>query len=63
MNILLYSSQITQIFMDLGLDLSEETFEKAWKLAAEKDPKGRVCIENFRSVLKELNVYGSIKTT
>ncbi|XP_008321508.1 EF-hand domain-containing family member B isoform X1 [Cynoglossus semilaevis] len=55
--------EITQIFMDLGLDLSEETFEKAWKLAAEKDPKGRVCIENFRSVLKELNVYGSIKTT
>lgn len=48
------SSQIAEIFRNVGVNISEETFEEAWKLASMKQPNGEVCVEDFRNVLKEI---------
>lgn len=44
-------SQIAEIFRNVGVNISEETFEEAWKLASMKQP---VCVEVFRNTLKEI---------
>lgn len=36
------------------MNISEEAFEEAWKLASMKYPTGEVCVEVFRNVLKEI---------
>lgn len=36
------------------MNISEETFEEAWKLASMKHPAEEVCVEVFRNVLKEI---------
>ncbi|XP_050988015.1 LOW QUALITY PROTEIN: EF-hand domain-containing family member B [Labeo rohita] len=46
--------EIAQIFQKVGLDVGEETFEEAWKLASLRHPAGDVCVESFRHVLHEL---------
>ncbi|KAG7216483.1 hypothetical protein INR49_001969 [Caranx melampygus] len=46
--------QIAEIFRNVGVNISEETFEEAWKLASMKQPNGEVCVEDFRNVLKEI---------
>ncbi|XDV39555.1 hypothetical protein PO909_008782 [Leuciscus waleckii] len=46
--------EIAQIFQKVGLNVAEETFEEAWKLASMRDPVGDVCVESFRNVLSEL---------
>ncbi|XP_054477768.1 EF-hand domain-containing family member B [Anoplopoma fimbria] len=46
--------EIAEIFRNVGVDVSEETFEEAWKLASLKHPAGEVCVEVFRNVLKEI---------
>ncbi|XP_067854869.1 EF-hand domain-containing family member B [Heptranchias perlo] len=46
--------EIKQIFCHAGVDMSRETFEEVWKLAAMKHPKGEVCVETFRNVLDEI---------
>lgn len=48
------SSQIAEIFRNVGVNISEETFEEAWKLASMKHPAGEVCVEVFRNILKEI---------
>ena len=48
------SSQIAEIFRNVGVDVSEETFEEAWKLASMKHQDGEVCVEVFRNTLKEI---------
>lgn len=48
------SSQIAEIFRNVGVNISEEMFEEAWKLASMKHPAGEVCVEVFRNVLKEI---------
>ncbi|XP_067366805.1 EF-hand domain-containing family member B isoform X1 [Channa argus] len=46
--------EITEIFRNVGVNISEETFEEAWKLASMKQPAGEVCVEVFRNTLKEI---------
>ncbi|XP_039973990.1 EF-hand domain-containing family member B [Xiphias gladius] len=46
--------EIAEIFRNVGVKISEETFEEAWKLASMKQPEGEVCVEVFRNVLKEI---------
>ncbi|XP_062279123.1 EF-hand domain-containing family member B [Scomber scombrus] len=46
--------EISEIFGNVGVNISEETFEEAWKLASMKHPDGEVCVEVFRNVLKEI---------
>ncbi|XP_051722172.1 EF-hand domain-containing family member B isoform X2 [Ctenopharyngodon idella] len=46
--------EIAQIFQKVGLNVAEETFEEAWKLASTRHPAGDVCVESFRKVLSEL---------
>lgn len=47
-------SQIAEIFRNVGVNISEEVFEEAWKLASMRQPAGEVCVEVFRNVLKEI---------
>ncbi|XP_029307763.1 LOW QUALITY PROTEIN: EF-hand domain-containing family member B [Cottoperca gobio] len=46
--------EIAEIFKNVGVNVSEETFDEAWKLASMKHPAGEVCVEVFRNVLKEI---------
>nr|XP_057909642.1 EF-hand domain-containing family member B [Doryrhamphus excisus] len=46
--------EIAEIFRNVGVNISEETFGEAWKLASAKHPEGDVCVEAFRRVLKEI---------
>lgn len=46
--------QISEIFRNVGVDISEETFEEAWTLASMKRSNGEVCVETFRNTLKEI---------
>uniref|UniRef100_A0A672F603 EF-hand domain-containing protein n=1 Tax=Salarias fasciatus TaxID=181472 RepID=A0A672F603_SALFA len=46
--------EIAEIFKNIGVNISEETFEEAWQLASMTQPNGEVCVEAFRNVLKEL---------
>ncbi|XP_049902222.1 EF-hand domain-containing family member B isoform X1 [Epinephelus moara] len=46
--------EIAEIFRNVGVTISEETFEEAWKLASMKHPAGEVCVEVFRNILKEI---------
>ncbi|XP_045899984.1 EF-hand domain-containing family member B isoform X2 [Micropterus dolomieu] len=46
--------EIAEIFRNVGVNISDEMFEEAWKMASMKHPDGEVCVEVFRDVLKEL---------
>ncbi|KAK1806369.1 hypothetical protein P4O66_004886 [Electrophorus voltai] len=46
--------EMIQIFRNVGLDVAEQTFEEAWKLASMRHPTGEVCVESFWNILKEL---------
>ncbi|XP_037389850.1 EF-hand domain-containing family member B isoform X1 [Pygocentrus nattereri] len=46
--------EMLQIFRNVGLRVSEQMFEEAWKSASMRHPTGEVCVESFRNVLKEL---------
>ncbi|XP_034729091.1 EF-hand domain-containing family member B isoform X1 [Etheostoma cragini] len=46
--------EITEIFRNVGVNVCQETFDEAWKLASMKNPAGEVCVEVFRNVLKEI---------
>lgn len=46
--------EIAEIFKNIGVDISDDKFEEAWKLASMKQPNGEVCVEVFRNVLKEI---------
>lgn len=48
--------QIAEIFKNIGVNLSEEMFEKTWKQASMKQSTGEVSVESFRNVLKEITV-------
>ncbi|XP_076593004.1 EF-hand domain-containing family member B [Chaetodon auriga] len=47
-------NEIAEIFRNVGVNISEATFEEAWKLASMKHPAGEVCVKNFHDVLKEI---------
>ncbi|XP_067094035.1 EF-hand domain-containing family member B [Osmerus mordax] len=53
--------EISKIFQNVGLSISKETFEEAWKLASMRHPTGEVCVEIFRNVLKEIPSTQSIE--
>ncbi|XP_075322939.1 EF-hand domain-containing family member B [Odontesthes bonariensis] len=46
--------EIKEIFRNVGVDVSDETFEEAWKLASTKQPNGEVCVQVFRDTLEEI---------
>ncbi|XP_042346837.1 EF-hand domain-containing family member B [Plectropomus leopardus] len=46
--------EIAEIFKNVGVNMSEETFEEVWKLASMKHPDGEVCVDVFRNALKEI---------
>uniref|UniRef100_A0A8C7NYC9 EF-hand domain-containing protein n=1 Tax=Oncorhynchus mykiss TaxID=8022 RepID=A0A8C7NYC9_ONCMY len=46
--------EIADIFRNVGVSISAETFEEVWKLASMRHPTGDVCVEIFRDVLKEI---------
>uniref|UniRef100_A0A8C9YGP1 EF-hand domain family, member B n=1 Tax=Sander lucioperca TaxID=283035 RepID=A0A8C9YGP1_SANLU len=46
--------EIAEIFRNVGVNVCQETFDEAWKLASMKNPAGEVCVEVFRNVLKEI---------
>ncbi|XP_021561822.1 EF-hand domain-containing family member B [Carlito syrichta] len=46
--------EIADILCHIGVKLSEEEFEHAWRLASKKHHRGEVCVENIRNVLDEL---------
>ncbi|KAM7421486.1 hypothetical protein PAMA_015566 [Pampus argenteus] len=47
-------TEIAEIFKNVGVNISEEAFEEAWKLASMRHPAGEVCVEVFRNVLEEI---------
>lgn len=46
--------EMAEIFHNIGVELPQPLFDEAWDLAAVRSASGDVCVENFRSVLKEL---------
>ncbi|XP_030061886.1 EF-hand domain-containing family member B [Microcaecilia unicolor] len=46
--------EVAEIFRNIGVNISDDTFEAVWKLAAQRHPKGEVCVETFRNVLDEI---------
>ncbi|KAM4600416.1 EF-hand domain-containing family member B [Polymixia lowei] len=46
--------EIADIFQNVGVLLSRETFEEAWRLACMRHPAGDVCVEAFRDILREI---------
>ncbi|KAM4736541.1 EF-hand domain-containing family member B [Anableps anableps] len=46
--------EIEEIFRNIGVNISKDTFEEAWRLASMKQPNGEVCVEVFRNALKEI---------
>ncbi|XP_035019939.2 EF-hand domain-containing family member B [Hippoglossus stenolepis] len=46
--------EIAEIFRNVGVEISEETFEEAWTLASMRQPDGEVCVQVFSNVLKEI---------
>ncbi|KAL2084433.1 hypothetical protein ACEWY4_019951 [Coilia grayii] len=46
--------EISAIFRSAGVDVSEQAFEEAWRLASQRHPAGEVCVEGFRNALTEI---------
>ena len=43
--------QIRRIFQNTGVQMSDETFQQVWEVAAQDNPDGQCSVESFRSVL------------
>ncbi|XP_044534823.1 EF-hand domain-containing family member B [Gracilinanus agilis] len=46
--------EIARILRNIGVSLTDETFEQVWNLAAQKHHRREVCIESVRNVLDEM---------
>ncbi|XP_068616406.1 EF-hand domain-containing family member B [Brachionichthys hirsutus] len=46
--------EIAEILRNVGVNVSEETFEDAWKLASVKNPAGEVSVQVFRNILRSM---------
>lgn len=48
-------AEIKRIFAAIGVEMSDESFQEAWRRAKASDPRGRseVCVETFRMVLDD----------
>ncbi|NWJ10505.1 EFHB protein, partial [Crypturellus undulatus] len=48
-------SEIEQILRNIGVHISDESFEEIWKQACRKHQRGEVCVESIRNVLDEMH--------
>ncbi|KAJ8415920.1 hypothetical protein AAFF_G00404770 [Aldrovandia affinis] len=46
--------EMVGIFRNVGVDISQDVFEEAWKLASLRHPRGDVCVDSFWKVLMEI---------
>ncbi|XP_063159943.1 EF-hand domain-containing family member B [Candoia aspera] len=46
--------EIAAILRNIGVELSEESFDEVWRQACLKDHRGKVCVESIRNVLDEM---------
>ncbi|XP_076135699.1 EF-hand domain-containing family member B [Alosa pseudoharengus] len=49
--------EISAIFRNAGVNVSEEAFEEAWRMASTRHPDGEVCVEGFRNALREIQAH------
>ncbi|KAG5271654.1 hypothetical protein AALO_G00182490 [Alosa alosa] len=49
--------EISAIFQNAGVNVSEEAFEEAWRMASTRHPDGEVCVEGFRNALREIQAH------
>ncbi|XP_010083815.1 PREDICTED: EF-hand domain-containing family member B, partial [Pterocles gutturalis] len=48
-------AEIAQILHNIGVDISDEKFDKIWKQACMKHQREEVCVESIRNVLDEIH--------
>ncbi|KFV82065.1 EF-hand domain-containing family member B, partial [Struthio camelus australis] len=48
-------AELEQILRNIGMNVSDESFEEVWKQACRKHQRGEVCVESIRSVLDEMH--------
>ncbi|XP_013406172.1 EF-hand domain-containing family member B-like [Lingula anatina] len=46
--------EIKEIFTNIGVKMTLDTFDDLWKMASQRHPKGHVSVESFRGVLDEI---------
>ncbi|XP_060639412.2 EF-hand domain-containing family member B [Anolis sagrei] len=46
--------EIARILRNIGVQLSDESFDEVWRQASLKDHRGEVCVESIRNVLDEM---------
>ncbi|XP_061442126.1 EF-hand domain-containing family member B isoform X2 [Rhineura floridana] len=46
--------EIARILRNIGVSLSDESFDEVWRQACLKDHRGEVCVESIRNVLDEM---------
>uniref|UniRef100_A0A8C7E4R8 EF-hand domain family member B n=1 Tax=Naja naja TaxID=35670 RepID=A0A8C7E4R8_NAJNA len=46
--------EIADILRNIGVKLSDESFDEVWRQACLKDHRGKVCVESIRNVLDEM---------
>ncbi|XP_066484736.1 EF-hand domain-containing family member B [Tiliqua scincoides] len=46
--------EIARILRNIGVQLSDESFDEVWKQACQKDHRGEACVESVRNVLDEM---------
>lgn len=46
--------QIACILRNIGVKLSDESFDEVWRQACQKDHRGEACVESIRNVLDEM---------
>lgn len=47
-------SQVARILRNIGVQLSDESFDEVWRQACMKDHRGEACVESVRNVLDEM---------
>uniref|UniRef100_A0A8D0BZ71 EFHB C-terminal EF-hand domain-containing protein n=1 Tax=Salvator merianae TaxID=96440 RepID=A0A8D0BZ71_SALMN len=46
--------EMARIMRNIGVNISDESFNEVWRQATLKDHRGEVCVESFRNVLDEM---------
>lgn len=53
-SVLFVTLQIARILRNIGVGISDETFDEVWRQACLKDHRGEACVESVRNVLDEM---------
>ncbi|XP_025020964.1 EF-hand domain-containing family member B [Python bivittatus] len=53
--------EIAAILHNIGVKLSEESFDEVWRQACLKDHRGNVCVESIRNILDEMQALHMTK--